>query len=318
MEKQNNLNLISELYKQGVISSTKFAFYFSSSKYLDSKLYLGDFSFGTPISPLFKELTYCNVGNNFNQWGCELSSISVNKNNIQIQSNFMIDTGSSFIKIPISDFKVIKRHLFDATGSECIYGEKNQLYCKCDNPSIYPNIKVYVEKNLFEINTKDLIDYLPDSQFKCRFSILIDMENLYTWVIGTSALKNTFLSFDLNSRKLGFVQNPNNIEAYVSQPYIIEREISVENKIGYIFAFAFLLLLMFGLYRCANDEKFINGKIDRSESISPNDEDDKKKMQLIKNKFNTEEYDYDINLEIKNNTKYFEMKEIESQKIIKS
>ena len=38
------------------------------------------------------------------------------------------------------------------------------------------------------------------------------MENLDSWVIGTAALKNTFFSFDIAGRKMGFVQNPKNIE----------------------------------------------------------------------------------------------------------
>jgi hypothetical protein len=310
---QKDTNFVNELYRKGIISAPKFSFYFSSGSFLDSKLYLGDFYYNTPISPVYKQLNYCKVSSNLNKWGCEINSIHIGKTILPIVSNLIIDTGSTNVVVPISDFKIIKKYVLDSVHAECVRSETNQLLCKCDSPNIFPNIKLYVgpQKNLFEIKTLDLIEYTPSVHYQCRFHILVEMDNLDTWTIGTAAMKNLFLSFDIATKKIGFSQNPKNIEAYINQPYIVDIEPQDSNKIGYIFTLFFLFLTMFFIYRCANNENFMN----RSNSFGNDDQDDNKKMELIKNQFNNDEYDYDFDLDTKNKSKYVEMKELKTKEI---
>lgn len=312
-------NFIIDLYKQGLISAPYFSFYFSSSKFVDSILYIGDFSYNSPISTLYKRMNYLKVDNKkLNQWGCELNSIEILKKNIPVFSKILIDTGSSYLTIPVSDYKYIEKYLIDVNNIVCTRSETNQLLCECDSPSIFSstmNLFLGLENNRYEINFSDLIDFNLEknkdsaSKYKCRFRIIIDINNLDTWILGTAAMKNTFFSFNMGNDKFGFIQNYRNIENLINQPFIV-REVVEEpqSKIGYMFVFAFLCLMMYGLYKCANNEKFVFN-FRRSDSLNTNEPEDRKKIELIKNRFNTDEYDYDLNL---NSYKggYVEMKEI--------
>jgi hypothetical protein len=196
------------------------------------------------------------------------------------------------------DYKMFKKSLFDITKKECIRtSENSQLVCKCDTPDDFPNIKLSIGNNPFEIQTKELIEFSPYTSYQCRLKILIDVETEDTWKLGTSVLKDSLLSFDVAKRKVGYIQHPLNFENYLNKENIIIRETEeAPNKIGFIFALAFLIVLMFGLFRCANNDKFFQNGFGFSEgrnSLSADDMEDKKKIELIKNRFNTEEYDYD-------------------------
>ena len=173
-------------------------------------------------------------------------------------------------------------------------------------------MKLYIANNPFEIILKDLIEFSPYTTHQCRFKILIDLDNEDTWTLGTSLFKDSLISFDVMKRRIGYLQHPLNFEHYLTKENIIIHETDeASSKIGFIFTLAFLFILMFGLFKCANNEKFFQNGLglssERRNSLNADDMDDKKKIELIKNRFNAEEYDYDdmkemkgVHLEIKN------------------
>ncbi len=299
---ENNNNFISQLYETGHITSQKFSIYFSEKM---SKIFLGDYSEGTTISSIYRLMSYCKVPDKASNWECDLNSVDINKLSINSVSKVKIDTGINELVLPLIDYKFVKKHLMDSVKSECIRNENNKLSCKCENPNIFPNLILYISSNPFVISLKDLIEFNSRNTFQCNFNILIDLENEDTWILGRSVLSNTLLSFDQSKRKIGFIQNPKAFESLLNGNIIINANDQNDTKIGFIFFLVFLFILVFGLFKCANNEKFFGRK-----SLNPDDNEDRMKIELIKNRFNTEEYDYDDMKPKGKESKYVEMKQV--------
>jgi hypothetical protein len=288
---ESHNNFIYQLYSQGYIKQPKFSLYLSSKAAFDSKLFIGDFSQGTILSSIYKQMNYCQVSKKTSEWTCETDGIKVNNKKVPLESFITFDSGRPHTKIPVTDYKIVKKYLIDETNSNCILGEEDHIECECKNPQDFPDLHITFGINQFIIKTSELIDYQPNSKYQCRFEIRIDKENYDTWVLGTSAMRNTLWSFDINSRKIGFVQNPKDINNIISRnDIIISSSDESDTKLGYLFALIFIIIILFAVIKCANGEGFMGM---RSSSFNFSNHEDKQKMELIKNKFNTDEYDYD-------------------------
>jgi hypothetical protein len=291
-DKNEYSNFIYQLYLKGLIRQPKFSIFISPGGQMDSKLFIGDFSKGTTIAPVYKQMNYCDVDKGMKQWGCEIGSVELKGNKLPVNSKVIIDSGVSFFIIPIMGFNLIKKHLLDNNEWK-ISSENGQLLSKCDGPETFPpQLKLLINGNPFIINIKDIVQYFPTLTYQCRFDLAVDMDSYNTWVLGTSVMKNSLFSFDMISRKLGFVQNPKDMIVYMNTNIVIpETEESGGSKIGYIFVLVFIGVLMFGIYKFANNDQFINSR--RSDSFSYENINDRQKMEMIQNKFNENEYDYD-------------------------
>ena len=302
---ENNNNFISQLFESGLITSQKFSIYYSD---ITSKLFLGDFSEGTTITSFYKLMNYCKVPDKSNNWECDLSSYQFNKNSINTGSRVRFNTGVYEMVLPLIDYKIIKKLFSENLKIECIRNSNNKLSCQCEKPEIFPNLNLNINSNTFTIQLSDLAKFNRSSQYQCEFKIIVDLENEDTWILGRSVLSNTLLSFDQIKRKLGFAQNPKSFENMLSGNLIINPNDQNDSKIGFIFFFVFLLILAYGLFKCANNDKFFARK-----SLNADDHEDRLKLELIKNRFNAEEYDYDDMKPKEKQNKYLEMKEITKQ-----
>ena len=287
----NKKNLIFQLYEQGHIALPRYSLYLSSTSG-DSRLYIGDYSQNTAISNLYRQMNYCQVGKGENSWSCNINEIEINKKKIPVESKITIDSGISYLIIPISDFKIIKKQIIDETKSDCIFNENHQLLCRCENPEIFPNIKLKIEGNYFNINLSKLIDFFPKLAYSCRFEIFVDMNNFDNWIFGTNIMKDTIFSFDLNSRKLGFNQNPDLKSLINKENLIIYNDDKGEPKIGYILAIVFIILLLFAIIKCANNDKFMLGSSNnKSDSFELGNMDDMNKLASLKKNLNNTDFE---------------------------
>jgi len=150
-------NIIYRLYEQGQISSPRFSLFLSSGS--DSRLYIGDYSQNTAISGLYRQMRFCGVERKSSNWSCAVSALEINKKLFPIESKFTLDSGISYLIIPISDFKIIKRQIIEETNSDCIFNENHQLLCRCSSPDIFPDLKLKTEGGSFEIKLNKLIDF---------------------------------------------------------------------------------------------------------------------------------------------------------------
>lgn len=282
-------NYMMDLFSKGVIASPKFGFYLSDSKQEDSKFFFGDFSIGTLISPFYKQMSYCQVDQYSTKWSCNIDRLEVNKNIKYTTSNFVIDTATSYIYVPIADFKLIKKFLIDNTQTECVRNEINQLLCKCEDPTIFPDINLSIHNDIFTIKSKHIIDYFPNLPYQCRFELIVDFDNDDTWTLGTAALKNTLFNFDFYKRKIGFIQFSEEIRKIMMRDNLMIEE--QDNTEVYFLYLGFLIFIFVVFVKIAKRINRIQNN--RSGSFDYENMDDIKTVEQIKNKFNDEEYDYD-------------------------
>jgi hypothetical protein len=231
------------LYLSGQITSPVFYFYLSDSR-LNSRLYIGDIKKENPyLENKFKRMNYCDVSSTARYWQCDLVNFELKenipdpdyqnyqsnlnkpegiaeipsiRNNTTItyfsSSKVIFDTGTSFLVIPINDFLNVAQVLSkNALDHKCGVTLSLQYICKCRSPqdfdNIYLNLKSSgVSSNKLEIITENLIDYYPTLEFQCRFQILIDLLLGDYWILGDSVLRDSLVSFDMQERKIGWIQ----------------------------------------------------------------------------------------------------------------
>lgn len=254
---QNKKNLIYRLYEQGQISSPRFSLFLSSGS--ESRLYIGDYSQNTAISGLYRQMRFCAVERKSANWSCAVSAVEVNKKSFAIESKFTLDSGISYLIIPISDFKIIKKQIIEETNSDCIFNENHQLLCRCATPDIFPDLRLKTEGGSFEIKLNKLIDFYPKMTYSCRFEVFVDMNNYDNWVLGANVMKDSLFSFDISARKIGFYQNPD-VKAFANKEnLVIYTEDNADPKIGYMFALGFIFVMLYAIIKCSNNEKFMSG-----------------------------------------------------------
>lgn len=222
-----NNSLIKLLYNQKKISSPSFSFYLINSKHQNntndiSRLYVGDILENTYIYNLFKNKTkYCYLPSNSNYWLCESQRIKLeskdgnNTNKTLVKnskSEIIFDTGTSYTIIPKNDSKLIMEYFNKTIGKKCYITKFHQIICECNSEKEFGSITIYFdEENYYLINFEDLIEYNPKFRFKCHFKLLVDKIDSGMWVIGDSSLRGGLITYNMNERKISFIQNISNI-----------------------------------------------------------------------------------------------------------
>lgn len=293
----NKKNIIYQLYEQKQISSPRFSLFLSSNN-AESRLYIGDYSQNTAISSFYRQMNYCQVGKKESNWSCQMNEIEIDKKKFNIDSKVTFDSGISYLIIPISDFKIIKKQIIEETNSDCIFNENHQILCRCSSPDVFPNLKLKIEGGFYQIKLNKLIDYFPKLTYSCRFEVFIDMNNFDNWIFGTNVMKDTLFSFDISGRKLGFYQNPDVKLVLNKENLVISNEETGNPKIGYIFGIMFILLLLYAVIKCSNNDSFMGGLLRKSSSFEISNKDNAIKMQDLKknlkvddfNKFNYKQF----------------------------
>lgn len=225
-----NNSLIKLLYYQNKISVPSFTFYLLSNKYQNntneaSRLYVGDILENDYIHNLFKnKIKYCYLPDNNNYWLCKSQTIKLELNNEQnntminktktfnSQSGIIFDTGTSYTLLPIKDSKEIMDYFNNTLNKKCYVTKFHQMICQCNSEKEFGSIKIYFDNdNYYQINFEDLIEYNQSKIFQCRFKMLVDKIDFGIWVIGDSSLRSSLITFNMEERKISFIQNINQI-----------------------------------------------------------------------------------------------------------
>lgn len=215
---ENNVrnSLVKLLYEQKKITSPSFSFYLldQKNKGTISRLYIGDILNNKYIFNLFKNnISQCYVPYDFMYWECQVTtgilffdSINKTSSKFESKSTVIFDTGSSYTLLPKNDFEIIFSY-FQANHN-CLVDQESQLLCQCNNIYEFGYIELYFDSdNKFKIDLAKLIDYDKRDLFQCHFQIMEDAFEINTWVLGDSALRHSLISFDMDERKISFVQN---------------------------------------------------------------------------------------------------------------
>jgi len=128
--------------------------------------------------------------------------------NFRTTSKAIFDTGSSLVFIPPNDFlNLIPYFSAKALDGMCTLSYSFQIHCKCKTPTDFGSIYLNFAKGRFIIDFESIIDYMPSSEYQCRFQMILDLFNFDTWILGDSVLRYSFITFDMQSREISFLQN---------------------------------------------------------------------------------------------------------------
>lgn len=243
-EHNKNFSFIYSLYSQKLINKPAFTFYLTDSTF-SNRLYLGDITENHNLDSLWSKMQSCDVNNSSEiyskYWACDIVSISTsnytleksnldflqdentylknttnpnNEKNIQSSYEFrttskaIFDTGSSLVFMPPTDFlNLIPFFSSKALDNLCTLSYGFQIFCKCKSPKDFGSIYLNFSRGKFIIDFESIIDYLPSSEYQCRFQIVLDLFTFDTWILGDSVLRYSFLTFDMQDKKISFLQN---------------------------------------------------------------------------------------------------------------
>lgn len=214
---KESFSFIETLYKQNIIQSPSFSF-FLFDNINSSRLYVGDILNNAYISDLFKgKIKQCFVDKKYLKWYCNL-----NKTSFYSQDNtnlILFDTGANFNFIPKLYFDDLVNHLKYKMNKN-VKEDNEYLFCQCKDKGSFGNIILYFnEENEYIINLDDIIKKIEKNileeflaflsfwkvDYDCFFKIAKYKGN--HWTIGIDSLKKSFISFNMDERKISFVQN---------------------------------------------------------------------------------------------------------------
>lgn len=149
-----------------------------------------------------------NSNNNSNETN-NLNTNSAENYQFKTTSKAIFDTGSSLVFIPPNDFlNLIPYFSSKAIDGSCTLSYAFQIHCKCKSPTDFGSIYLnFANNNKFVVDFESIIDYMPSSEFQCRFQIILDLFNFDTWILGDSVLRYSFITFDMEKREVSFLQN---------------------------------------------------------------------------------------------------------------
>ena len=246
-------SLIKTLYNQNEITIPSFSFYLLSykanpninNKNEISRLYIGDILENNYINQLFKnKIKYCYLPEKSDFWLCQSISIKLeysNKTkNIKTKSGLIFDTGTSYTIIPKNDSLNVMDYFNNTLNKNCIVTKYNQILCQCNSTKEFGEIKIFFnENNFYRINFEDIIEYYQNYRYQCHFQMLVDKIDFGIWVIGDSSLRGSLITFNMEDRKISFIQSINDV---IDDNKISSNFIGKNNWIGN----ALLWILIFG------------------------------------------------------------------------
>jgi hypothetical protein len=199
-------SFVRQLYSQNQISAAKFSIYLSPEA-RGSKLILGDPNDSPQLRQTVSNMGSCTVAAGAKHWECQMASIKFNNTDIRTNSRVIFDTGASYLIIPINDFKLIKSRLLDSQGNaSCGLTPLNQLVCKCSSPSAFGDLNIVINGHNLNIPSSQLVSHDPQSEWPCRFNILLSLNQNDPWVLGDAVLRGVLVTYDVTGRTISFAK----------------------------------------------------------------------------------------------------------------
>jgi hypothetical protein len=255
--------LLENLKSQGVIDRQMFSMYLDNNPEayadafseiiingVDEKYYKGNFSY-VPLAD--------NHSWTLNMMNVQLDNVSL----FPSASKALIDSGSSIMVIPQSDFEQLSSAFQNQFNHYCFVDSATKLLkCECPNGNInnFPTLNFTFENYSFTLPPSFYID---QDQNVC--SILIDSApNITMWVLGNVFMRYYYTVFDAEEKRIGFaLANP------VKLPHVKITEIifvSAAMVIICLFGVLIILCLRFALSKTKGAESF-EKLIDRRDPI---------------------------------------------------
>jgi len=194
-----------QLFSQNQISAAKFTLYLSPEA-KGSRVILGDPNDSPQLRPSVASMGSCPVTSNAKNWECSMTSVTISNKVINLNAKVLFDTGSSFLIIPIADFKLLKPLLLDASKATCGLTNLNQLVCKCTSPSIFPELNLVINGHSLNIPNSQLITQDRTAEYGCKFNLLVNLNQNEPWVLGDDVLRGVLVTYDVNGRTVSYLK----------------------------------------------------------------------------------------------------------------
>ena len=131
----------------------------------------------------------------------------------------LIDTGSSYIRVPAADFDHLVAILKESYNESCSLNEQSGLLeCHCGlrgGPQDFPTLQVAFSQSepLKDLKFFQLLpdDYITKVGLTCQFKLnrIASSAKTAKWVLGATFLQKHYSVFDLEQKSIGIVQSRN-------------------------------------------------------------------------------------------------------------
>lgn len=225
-------SLINTLKKQNIIKTREFSLYLTSSP-VDSRILFGDIFEDSSFQRIKDKMSSCQVTKGGFYWACSLRTVAINGINVKLNSEVVFDSGTSYIILPYTDFKLIKQAFLK--NFQCGISNFNRIMCKCSSPNDFPVLELAIGNGVFKLFPADYVEFFPMYQdYQCRFQLMVDVFTENLWILGDTAIRHSIITFNNEINEIKFYQS--------AEKLLINEEASEQSNFWF---YAFLLLLIF-------------------------------------------------------------------------
>ena len=266
-------NFINSLYDDHILKYKIVSIIQSDKSYL----LLGDFSKGTIFTKYYPQMKYCLSKHT---WSCDIQSIFIDNNKYDFSSIFKIDTTTDSLIIPQSVFNIVfKNSLNDYS---CNLTTNNQITCYKTSNILKMKFAFNVNNNRFNFNLTNLL-IGKDKDNNKIFDIYVNSNpDIDYWILGRRCFKDSFISYDLDTQRLGFIQQFK-YNSIINEIVVTEATIEHTTKIGWVITLIVIFGLVYALVTYVSEGK--NPFRKKKDSLDLLDDNDVNKVINIKKEF---------------------------------
>ena len=201
-------NLLDNLKSQGIIENKYFSLYLDNNPEAYADAFSELIISGVDPSYYKGNFMYIPLSNN-QSWSIKLDNVYLNENNILISDSIaLIDSGSSLISVPQSDFHQIESILQNQYKYYCFIDSISSLLkCSCPDEDInnFPTLTLTFQNYSLSLPPSY---YINQDQNICTL-LINGVPGIKMWILGDVFLRYYYTIFDADNKQIGFaIANP--------------------------------------------------------------------------------------------------------------
>lgn len=192
------------LKKAGAIDHQVFAFLVSAEGHKKSKVTFG----GTELNKYAKGPMHWHKITPGQMWYVKMENVGFEGVNLMNGNldNALVDTGTSYISMPVEGIKKIGNILMSryGMGPKVINHTGNRQHdCSTEAYALVQPLKFYMDGTTYNLPKED---WLPRREGKCMIQIM-ENRNSYGIVFGINWFNSYYTAFDMENRRVGFAES---------------------------------------------------------------------------------------------------------------
>ena len=213
-------------------------------------------------------------------WSCDIQSVIIDNNKYDFSSFFKVDTTIDSLIIPQSVFTIIFKNSLN--DYNCNLTTSNQFICYKTSNILKMKFAFNVNNNRFNFNFTNLLQEKDKDNNKI-FDIYVNSDpDIDYWILGRRCFKDSFISYDLDTQRLGFIQQFK-YNTIINDIVVTEATIEHTTKIGWMITLIIILGFVYALVVYVSEGKILFRK--KKDSLDLLDDNDVNKVMNIKKEF---------------------------------